>query len=437
MTFFNRLMKFAVRPRSWGRHLKFQKRAFASYLNSRHELQNLVEELGSQYKIALQCSNYESLKAKAQVLDDVLSSDNVWIDEPTKAARTMRTRAQLEGRLSKVDKMKNAFNEVTEYAALVLDDIEHEHGHSDWSAFEECLAEVKQVADDLDEFVRNSLVDPTSIEANDCLLMIEAGNGGLDAKDWVTMLQSMYTAWAEAKGFEVEEVSSVPDKVAGLRSCILEIKGTADADCAYGWTRTESGVHKLVRFSPFDKAHRRHTSHATVAAIPVHHEDRSTFSMDKKDLRIERFRSSGPGGQHANTTDSAVRITHIPTGLTASAQESRSQHDNLETAMSRLRNQLWVREEQNRILETNMYREASGVGSGASWGDHIRQYVLNPQQYVKDVRTNLSVEGAHAVDKVLLDGELDDFIHAALLLDRKHKLQENSAPTNQTAADTP
>jgi len=411
----SRLLKSATFP---------QVRRFSTAATrAKHELEGNLVHLKAAYELAMDISGFQELTEIAQQLETELSEEDIWTKNPKHAQHTMHKLAHINSRLGKLKGIRQSYVDMCEYVDLIVEDSDaHATEHEQHAVIDECLAEVEDVMSEVSAFIDHSLVKPTTDDAMDCLLIGEVGNGGLDAKDWVAMLHRMYLSWSKQRGFEVEEVSVVPDKVAGLRSFMIELKSTPDADCPYGWTRTEMGVHKLVRFSPFDKAHRRQTSHAKIAVIPVHHERRDDFHIEKSDLRIDRYRSSGPGGQHANTTDSAVRITHIPTGTTVSAQESRSQHDNMHTAMTRLKNELWVQHERARIDEANRIKTADGTNVNDSWGDHIRQYVLNPRQYVKDVRSNIVMDGKHAVERVLEDGDLDDFIKAALLLEAGHTL---------------
>ena len=312
----------------------------------RQELRSALSALQTQYKVAVHRSKYDQFKARAVSLEQQLSQDNVWVDEPRKAREMMQALAPLTTRISKLDELTQRCDDAIEYAELVLDGGGEEGdssspppsidgGEAHEEELQACVVEVDSLAAEVTSFVDDSLVDPTTVDAKDCLMIIEAGNGGLDAKDWVAMLRSMYLAWGARRGFAVEVVSEVPDKVAGLRSCMLEFRanldgggsssgsagestavGGAAADCAFGWARTETGVHKLVRFSPFDKARRRQTSHAKVAVLPAPEQQTTTAGgrrsgsvdgegdlMRKEDLKIDRFRSSGPGGQHANTTD--------------------------------------------------------------------------------------------------------------------------------------
>ena len=237
---------------------------------------------------------------------------------------------------------------------------------------------------------------------SDCYLEIHAGAGGTESQDWTDMLLRMYLRWAETRGFQGELVQASPGEEAGLKSATLLIKG----DFAYGWVKTESGVHRLVRISPYDSSGRRHTSFASVWVYPVV-DDTIEVELNEGDIKTDTYRASGAGGQHVNKTDSAVRMTHIPTGIVVQCQSERSQHKNRAAAMSMLRARLYERELQAREAQAQaMESQKTDIG----WGHQIRSYVLQPYQMVKDLRTGVETSQP---DKVL-DGEIDDFLAAAL-----------------------
>jgi peptide chain release factor 2 len=239
-------------------------------------------------------------------------------------------------------------------------------------------------------------------DANDCYLQVNAGAGGTESQDWAEMLLRMYVRWAEAHGYKVEWVEETPGEEAGIKSATIRIVGPN----AYGWLKGESGVHRLVRISPFDSQARRHTSFASVWVYPVI-DDRIEVQIDEKDLRIDTYRASGAGGQHVNRTDSAVRITHLPTGIVVQCQNDRSQHRNRAQAMAMLKARLYELELQKRRAEQEA-QEAQKTDIG--WGHQIRSYVLHPYKMVKDLRTGVETSDAQGV----LDGDLDRFLEAAL-----------------------
>jgi peptide chain release factor 2 len=240
------------------------------------------------------------------------------------------------------------------------------------------------------------------VDGNDTYLEVHSGAGGTEAQDWANMLQRMYGRWAERRRFKVELLEMMDGEEAGIKSATLLIKGAN----AYGWLKTESGVHRLVRISPFDSNARRQTSFASVWVYPVV-DDRINIEIRESDCRIDTFRSSGAGGQHVNTTDSAVRITHIPTGIVVACQQERSQHKNRATAWNMLRARLYELELKKREEKANA---AAASKTDIGWGHQIRSYVLQPYQLVKDLRTGVQSTNPQEV----LDGDLDSFMEAAL-----------------------
>jgi len=239
-------------------------------------------------------------------------------------------------------------------------------------------------------------------DANDSYVEIHAGAGGTESQDWAQMLERMYIRWAEGRDYKVEIIGEHPGEEAGVKSATILVKGPN----AYGWLKTESGVHRLVRISPFDSNARRHTSFASVSVYPAV-DDTIAIEIDEKDVRIDTYRSSGAGGQHVNTTDSAVRLTHMPTGIVVQCQNERSQHKNRATAWAMLRARLYEAELKRREEEAQAQAAAK---SEIGWGHQIRSYVLQPYQLVKDLRTGVESTNPSAV----LDGDIDQFIEAAL-----------------------
>jgi peptide chain release factor 2 len=239
-------------------------------------------------------------------------------------------------------------------------------------------------------------------DANDCYLEVHAGAGGTEAQDWAEMLLRMYVRWAEAHGYKVEWLEESAGEGAGIKSATVRIGGLD----AYGWLKTESGVHRLVRISPFDSAARRHTSFASAWVYPVI-DEKIEIAVNDKDLRIDTYRAQGAGGQHVNKTDSAIRITHLPTGIVVQCQSERSQHQNRAHAFAMLRARLYELELQKREAQTEAMNAAK---TDIGWGHQIRSYVLQPYQMVKDLRTGVETGNPVAV----LDGDLDRFLAAAL-----------------------
>lgn len=239
------------------------------------------------------------------------------------------------------------------------------------------------------------------MDANDCYLDIQSGSGGTEAQDWAEMLLRMYLRWCEAHGFKADVIEVSAGNVAGIKSATIHVKG----DYAFGWLRTETGVHRLVRKSPFDSNNGRHTSFSAVFVSPEI-DDNIDIEINPADLRIDTYRSSGAGGQHVNTTDSAVRITHAPTGIVVACQNERSQHANKDTAMKMLRAKLYEREMQSRMAKQQALEDSK---SDIGWGSQIRSYVLDDAR-IKDLRTGIETSNTTAV----LNGDLDKFIEASL-----------------------
>jgi peptide chain release factor 2 len=244
------------------------------------------------------------------------------------------------------------------------------------------------------------------MDASNAYLDIQSGAGGTEAQDWAEMLLRMYLRWAEAHDFKAEVIEASAGEVAGIKSATVHVIG----EYAYGWLRTETGVHRLVRKSPFDSGNRRHTSFASVFVSPEVDDD-IDIEVDPSDLRIDVYRASGAGGQHVNRTESAVRITHLPTNIVVQCQNDRSQHKNKATAMNQLKAKLYELELQNRRAEASAVEESK---ADVGWGSQIRSYVLQPYRMVKDHRTNCEIGNVDGV----LDGNLEPFIKAYLLWQR-------------------
>jgi len=250
-------------------------------------------------------------------------------------------------------------------------------------------------------------------DSHDAFMTIQAGAGGTEACDWVTMLLRMYTRWMERKGYEANIIDSMEGDAAGLRSVTLDVKGAY----AYGYLRSEVGVHRLVRISPFDSQARRHTSFASVDVAPQIDEAEVDVEIDEKDLKIDRFRAGGPGGQNVNKVETAVRITHLPTGIIVAAQTERSQHQNRAVAMRILKARLYARRQEARQAEL---AALSGIKTEIAWGNQRRNYVLQPYTLAKDLVAGVETGNVQGV----LDGDLDPFIEATL----RNKMSEPAAP---------
>ena len=306
----------------------------------------------------------------------------------------MRERTATEKRLAGFRALEQEFEDTLELIALA----EEEEDAETLDDAEKALAALQAVA------AKRQLESLLSGEAdgNDCFLEIHAGAGGTESQDWAEMLVRMYTRWADAHGYGIEWLEESLGEEAGIKSTTLRING----DNAYGWLKTESGVHRLVRISPYDASSRRHTSFASAWVYPVVDDD-IDIEIDESQVRVDTYRASGAGGQHVNKTDSAVRLTHAPTGIVVQCQNDRSQHRNRAEAWKLLRARLYELELQKREAEV---QEAHEAKSEIGWGHQIRSYVLHPYQMVKDLRTNVEKGNAQGV----LDGDIDGFLEAAL-----------------------
>ena len=313
----------------------------------------------------------------------------------------MRERTHLEGSLEEIDSLEREL-------ADNLELLEMAEAEDDSDVAAEAEAALKKLRSRAAKAELQTLLSGEA-DANDCYLEVHAGAGGTEAQDWAEMLLRMYSRWAEAHGHKVEWLEESAGEEAGLKSATLKVIGRN----AYGWLKTESGVHRLVRISPYDSSSRRHTSFASAWIYPVIDEE-IEIEIDDKDLRVDTYRASGAGGQHVNKTDSAVRLTHGPSGIVVQCQSSRSQHKNRVTAMNMLRARLYESELQKREEETQADR---GEKTDIGWGHQIRSYVMQPYQMVKDTRTEVETSNVQAV----LDGDLDDFMAAALALRVKEK----------------
>ncbi len=306
----------------------------------------------------------------------------------------MRERTRLEEAIGRYRSLEAALNDNLEL-------IEMGEAEGDEAIVAEAEAALKAARDTAAEAEIETLLSGEA-DANDTFVEIHAGAGGTESQDWAQMLLRMYTRWAERKGYKVELIERHDGEEAGIKSATIQIKGHN----AFGWMKTESGVHRLVRISPYDSAARRHTSFSSVWVYPVI-DDKIDVDVSEADVRIDTYRASGAGGQHVNTTDSAVRITHIPTGIVVSCQNERSQHKNRATAWDMLRARLYEAELQKRE-EAASAEAASKTDIG--WGHQIRSYVLQPYQMVKDLRTGVETSDPDGV----LGGDLDPFMAAAL-----------------------
>ncbi|MFY4775041.1 peptide chain release factor 2 [Metabacillus sp. RGM 3146] len=335
----------------------------------------------------------EAKETRIRELDEQMSMPSFWDDQ--NAAQTV---------INEANALKDAVNsfhhlsETDENLQMTLELLREE---ADEELHEELVKELKEYVHELNEFELQLLLSGP-YDKNNAILELHPGAGGTESQDWGSMLLRMYTRWAERKGFKVETLDYLPGDEAGIKSVTLLIKGHN----AYGYLRAEKGVHRLVRISPFDSSGRRHTSFVSCELMPEFN-DEIEIEIRTEDLKIDTYRASGAGGQHINTTDSAVRITHIPTGVVVSCQQERSQIKNREHAMKMLKAKLY----QKRIEEQEaQLAEIRGEQKDIGWGSQIRSYVFHPYSLVKDHRTNTEIGNTQSV----MDGELDPFINAYL-----------------------
>ncbi len=304
-----------------------------------------------------------------------------------------RERAQLAAIIETLDELTGGLSDCSDLLEMAAEE-------GDESAVADVETEVARLREALEKLEFRRMFSG-EMDANNCYLDIQAGSGGTEAQDWANILLRMYLRWADRQGFDTEIVELSAGEVAGIKSASVHIRG----EYAFGWLRTEIGVHRLVRKSPFDSGNRRHTSFSAVFASPEI-DDNIEIDINPADLRTDTYRSSGAGGQHVNTTDSAVRITHVPTGVVASCQTERSQHQNRDRAMKMLRAKLYELEMQKRSAAAQALEDTK---SDIGWGHQIRSYVLDASR-IKYLRTSIETSNCDAV----LDGDLDQFIEASL-----------------------
>jgi peptide chain release factor 2 len=337
--------------------------------------------------------DWDKSQKRLAELSEAANDPNLWND-PAKAQGLLREKTRLERSLSSYSAVERELNDTVELIELA-------EAEADAAIVDDAVKTLEALQARVAKMELESLLSGEA-DGNDCYLEIHAGAGGTEAQDWAEMLQRMYARWAERHGCKVEWLEESGGEEAGIKSATLQIGG----ESAYGWLKTESGVHRLVRISPFDSQARRHTSFASVWVYPVVDEN-IDIDIQDKDLRIDTYRASGAGGQHVNKTESAIRITHIPTNIVVQCQSDRSQHRNRATAMQMLKARLYERELQIREEKT---QAANANKTEIGWGHQIRSYVLQPYQMVKDLRTGVEIGNTGAV----LDGDIDRFLEAAL-----------------------
>jgi peptide chain release factor 2 len=359
----------------------------------RAEAQAHADQIQSALALLRRFLDWDRALARLDELNARVEDQSLWND-PKAAQEVMRERRRLDEAIGATRAIERELADTSEL-------IEMAEAEGDEAMTEEGVAALAALAERAEEDKVKALLAGEA-DANDTYVEINSGAGGTESNDWAGMLQRMYSRWAERHGMKVELVDFHAGEQAGIKSATLLLKG----ENAYGYAKTESGVHRLVRISPYDSSARRHTSFASVWVYPVIDDD-IDIEINESELRIDTYRASGAGGQHINTTDSAVRITHLPTGIVVQCQNQRSQHKNKAEAFNQLRAKLYEAELQKREAEAN----ATAAGkTDIGWGHQIRSYVLQPYQLVKDLRTGVTSTAPSDV----LDGDLDRFMAAAL-----------------------
>jgi len=374
----------------------------------RAEIENIVVEIQDVLVLLKQRMGWDTASHRLEEFNAMSEDPDLWND-PAKAQKLMRERQIL---VDAMDAYKILAQELDDNIELIeLGEIEE-----DQEVVDEAEKAIKKLQTLAAKRKLEALLNGEA-DANDAFLEVKSGAGGTESCDWAAMLARMYTRWAEKKGYKVELQSETAGEEAGIKSATYKISGHN----AYGWLKSESGVHRLVRISPFDSAAKRHTSFSGITVYPVV-DDNIEIEVNMSDVRVDTYRSSGAGGQHVNTTDSAVRMTHIPTGIVVTSSV-KSQHQNRDIALKALKSRLYQMELDRRNQAVNEAHENKG---DAGWGNQIRSYVLQPYQMVKDLRTSTETSDTQGV----LDGDLDDFMAAVLAQDAvgKSRGEANAEP---------
>ncbi|WP_122983291.1 peptide chain release factor 2 [Halomonas caseinilytica] len=355
-------------------------------------INHLIKDLSERTDVLRGYLDYAEKKERLEEVTRELEDPDVWND-PDHAQKLGKERATLEMVVSTIDALEQGLNDSRDL--LELAEMEE-----DADTVDEVSRELENLQANLEKLEFRRMF-AGEMDPNNAYLDIQAGSGGTEAQDWANMLLRMYLRWAEHHGFKADLIELSAGEVAGIKSATVHIQG----EYAFGWLRTETGVHRLVRKSPFDSGGRRHTSFASVFLSPEV-DDSFEVEINPSDLRVDTYRSSGAGGQHVNTTDSAVRITHEPTGIVVACQSQRSQHANRDFAMKQLRAKLWEHEMDKRNAAKQAAEDSK---ADIGWGSQIRSYVLDDQR-IKDLRTGVQSSSCEKV----LDGDLDQFIEASL-----------------------
>ncbi|WP_232500356.1 peptide chain release factor 2 [Wolbachia endosymbiont of Onchocerca ochengi] len=348
------------------------------------------QSLAKSISVIRRCLDIEKLKSRLVDLESQAAGDNLWQDNQ-KAQKILKERSKIKNDVESFLKLESDYKDVVTLMKSAINENDKEF-----------FSEVENELIELEKLIKRKEAESLftgKADINDCFLEIHSGAGGTESNDWAEMLMNMYIRWAEIyHDFKVEIVEKLEGESVGIKSTTIKIIG----EKAYGWAKSESGIHRLVRISPFDANSKRHTSFASVGVTPVI-EDSIDIAVDEKDLRIDTYRASGAGGQHVNKTESAVRITHIPTGVIIQCQNSRSQHQNKNEALKLLKGRLYKIELKKKEQKTAQdYDKKCNIG----WGNQIRSYIMHPYQMVKDLRTGYEVGNINSV----FDGNIDCFI---------------------------
>ncbi|MEG3134285.1 peptide chain release factor 2 [Rouxiella sp. T17] len=355
-------------------------------------VKNRIQDLADRAAVLRGYLDYDTKKERLEEVNAELEQPDVW-NEPERAQALGKERSALEAIVDTIDQLYQGREDVAGLLELAVE-------AEDEDTFNEAVAELDVLMSKLDQLEFRRMFSG-EYDSADCYLDIQAGSGGTEAQDWASMLLRMFLRWADARGFKTEIIEESDGDVAGLKSATVKIIG----DYAFGWLRTETGVHRLVRKSPFDSGGRRHTSFSSVFVYPEVDDD-IDIEINPADLRIDVYRASGAGGQHVNKTESAVRITHMPTNIVVQCQNDRSQHKNRDQAMKQLKAKLYEYEMQKKNADKQQLEDSK---SDIGWGSQIRSYVLDDSR-IKDLRTGVETRNTQAV----LDGDLDKFIEASL-----------------------
>lgn len=360
------------------------------------EFTEKLSELRKKINNIRKCINIDDLRIKLSELEAESQDQNLW-DNPQKAQNLMREKSKILSKVNNFDNLLKRFKDLEESEEIIKNCNDGD-----------MIAMANEDMTKIDKLINEAETDllfSEEFDNNDAFLTINSGAGGTESNDWTSMLLRMYTRWCDNKKFKIHIIDRLAGEDAGIKSVTIKVEGQK----AFGWLKNESGVHRLVRISPFDSNGKRHTSFSSVSVYPII-EGEIDIQIDEKDLKIDTYRSSGAGGQHVNKTDSAIRITHLPTGLVVQSQSGRSQHQNKDEAMERLKMILYQRESDAKKHKIESGHEKKSI----EWGHQIRSYTLEPYQMVTDLRTEYKENNALAV----LDGDLDEFMKRKMVLDK-------------------